>query len=358
MAQQEGACEVDYFGCVGQSGYASVAIEVGSESDMFYSHYLYGMDEVVHGVDNGGLSAVAKESVVQGYLCHAVFLCECPHLVVGEIAWVFAECSCRTVAANDGGFAEFECVVETCLCGMAHVYEYSQSVHLCYDFAPEGAEASVFCVAFGGIADVVVAIVAECHVDDAALFEVLEQADVSSDGVSVFDAFEYGFFDFCFELEDVVSVLFESCVLAVGLYDVVYLCEQCVGFFSCLPVGDFVAFSLWEVCHHDGCIEASFCHFGQVDEYFVGACAEHLYVLLVVVLEEHWCVAVAVQDDGCAVYVFCLGVDGCLAGEPLEDGHHALVCCKGEAFGMPLDAEQCFVLVAFYGFDDAVGTCG
>ena len=189
MVQQEVSCEVDYLGSIGQSGYASVAIEVGSEPDMFCSHYLCGMDEVVHGVDDGGLSAVAQESGVQGYLCYAVFFCECSHLVVGEIAWVFAECSCRTVAANDRGFAEFECVVETCFCGMAHVYQYAQAVHLCYDFASEGAEASVFCVAFGGIADVVVAVVAECYVDDAALFEVLEQADVSSDGVSVFDAF-------------------------------------------------------------------------------------------------------------------------------------------------------------------------
>ena len=94
MTQQEVSCEVDYLGCVGQSGYASVAIEVGSEPDMFYSHYLGGVDEVIHGVDDGGLSAVAQESGVQGYLCYAVFLCECSHLVVGEIAWVFAECPC------------------------------------------------------------------------------------------------------------------------------------------------------------------------------------------------------------------------------------------------------------------------
>ena len=80
---------------------------------------------------------------------------------------------------------------------MAHVYEYSQAVHLCYDFASEGAEASVFCVAFGGVADVVVAVVTECHVDDAALFEVLEQAYISSDGISVFDSFEYCLFAFC-----------------------------------------------------------------------------------------------------------------------------------------------------------------
>ena len=68
-------------------------------------------------------------------------------------------------------------------------------------------------------------------------------------------------------------------MLAIGLHYVVYLCEQPICFLSYFLIGDFVAFSLWEVCHHDGCIEASFGHFGQVDEYFVGACAEHLYVL-------------------------------------------------------------------------------
>ena len=184
---------------------------------------------------------------------------------------------------------------------------------------------------------------------------MLQQAEVLADGIAVLDAAQDGFLPLCFEAQDVLRCLCQADAVLVGLHDFLYLCEQEVRACCDGAVGFFRTFALRQVGHHDGGVEPSLCHLGQIDEHFVRARAEHRDVLPAVVGEEHRCVAVAVQYDGVAVDVLCLCKGACFVREPAEDGHHRLVAPEDEAFGMPLHAEQCLVFRRFDCLDDAVG---
>ena len=83
-----------------------VSVEVRSEADMLYAHYLGGMAKMLDGVDDGGLSVCTKETLIYCGLCHTIGFCQSSHLIVGEIAWMIAKSPCRTMAAYDGNFAE------------------------------------------------------------------------------------------------------------------------------------------------------------------------------------------------------------------------------------------------------------
>ena len=79
---------------------------------------------------------------------------------------------------------------------------------------------------------------------------------------------------------------------------------------------------------------------------------------LLVSAEFHGGVAVRIECEYALVEPLCLCITGGLACQPLEDGHHGLVSCHDEAFGMPLYAEYALVFVAFVGFDNMVGALG
>ena len=118
---------------------------------------------------------IAQEAGVDGDLGHAAFGGQGTELIVGEVAGMVAEGPATAVAADDGHTADVEGVVKALLTGMAHVDEDAQAVHLADDLLAEGADTAMGVVAArGGVADIVVAIMAEGHIDDATVLEMLQ----------------------------------------------------------------------------------------------------------------------------------------------------------------------------------------
>ena len=72
--------------------------------------------------------------------------------------------------------------------------------------------------------------------------------------------------------------------------------------------------ALGNVGHHDAGIETAFGHLVQIDEYAWVALVE-----MDVLVEEHRCVAVAVEGEDTAVYAPCLSVVGGFVCEPAEE---------------------------------------
>ena len=70
---------------------------------------------------------------------------------------------------------------------MTQVHEDAEPVHLQYDLTTKVAQTIMFSIATSRVADVVVAIMAERHIDNAAMFEFLQQPDVLTDGIAVLD---------------------------------------------------------------------------------------------------------------------------------------------------------------------------
>ena len=335
--------EVEELGAVGESGDATVAVEVSAEAHMVDAHHLDGMLEVGKDVEDGGLTVAAQEAIVDGGLRHTAFGCEGPHLIVGEVAGMVAERPAAAVAAHDGHTADVEGIVEALFSGMAHVDEDAQAVHLVDDLLAEGTDTAMGGVATGGgVADVVVAIVAEGHVDDATVVEVLQVLQLSVEGDAVFDAEHDGFEPPVLVDPEVVGSPGKGDMGTVLRHYLFYLVEDTVG------KGSGMVGGLRQVGYHDGSILTPFGHLLQVDE--------NLGVALVEVDafgEEHGGVAVGVEGEYTVVDTVGGTVAGGFADEPLEEGQSV-----GKAFGMPLDAEDGFVFIALHGFDDAVGGCG
>ena len=91
MATKEVTGEVEHLGAVGESWYSSVAVEVGAESYVFYSHDVYCVLEVLQCVQDCCLAILTQEARIEGDMCYSPFACECSHLVVGEVALMVAE---------------------------------------------------------------------------------------------------------------------------------------------------------------------------------------------------------------------------------------------------------------------------
>ena len=80
---------------------------------MVDAHHLDGMVEMGHCIKDGGLTILAQETRVEGYLTDAVFLGKGPHLVVGKVARMVAQGTTGTVTAYDGLGAQLQGIVET-----------------------------------------------------------------------------------------------------------------------------------------------------------------------------------------------------------------------------------------------------
>ena len=108
---------------------------------------------------------------------------------------------------------------------MTHIHENAQAVHFLHHFATERTKPTVFCIAASRVANIIVTIVAKRHIDNAALLEMLEQAEIASDGVPVLDASQDSFFPLCLEAQDVFSCLCQTNAVAVSPNNLFNLCE-------------------------------------------------------------------------------------------------------------------------------------
>ncbi len=163
---------------VGYAGYTSVAVEVGADAYVFDAHDVDHVVEVLYGIQNGGLAVGAQESVVQGYLCYTTLLCQGFHLGVCQVAGVVTEGAGTAVAAYDGLAANLKGIIEAGFGGMAQVRHDAQPVHFLYYLLAEGAESAMFGISLGGIADVIVTVVAKGHIHNAAFSKMFQSAQV------------------------------------------------------------------------------------------------------------------------------------------------------------------------------------
>ena len=349
-AGEQLAGEVDELGRAGQTGDTTVAVEVGAETDMIDADHLDGVLEMGHDIEDGGLTVAAQETMVDGGLSHTAFGGEGAELIVGEVAGMVAEGPATAMAAHDGLGADVEGIVKTLLTGMAHVDEDAQTVHLADDLLAEGADTAMGVVAArGGVADVVVAIMAEGDINHATILEMLQALQMAVEGEAVLDAEHDALQTTVLVEPEVVGGAGQGdigTVLGDNLFDLV---EDAVGKgrgpFDGLGVrGE----GLGQVGHHDGGVLTALGHLMEIDE--------DLGVALVEVDafgEKHGGVAVGVEGEHTVVDTVGLPIAGGLAYEPLEQG-----LTIGQALGVPLDTDDRLILAALHGLDDAVGRGG
>ena len=107
---------------------------------------------------------------------------------------------------------------------MTHIHKDALTVHLLYHFATEGTQSAMLCVAASRVADVIVAIVTERHIDNSTPFKMSEQTEVASDGITVLDASQDGLLPLCLEAQDVLSRLCQFDAVTISLNYFFYLC--------------------------------------------------------------------------------------------------------------------------------------
>ena len=155
---------------------------------MVDAHDLYGMFQMAKGILYGCLPLLDEEAMIECHLHHPTLLRQCPHLVVSQVAGMVAERTATAVAAHDRRGADVQRIVEATLVGMAEVNHDAQSVHLSDDLPSEVADPMMRIAAPGRIADIVVTIMAERHIDDAPLCKVAELLQLTVQSQSVLDA--------------------------------------------------------------------------------------------------------------------------------------------------------------------------
>ena len=300
------------------------------------------MFEVLDDVEDGGLSMTTEEAAVDGGLSHTALGSKGTHLVVGKVTRMVAEGARAAVAAHDGHTADVERIVEAALSGMAEIDEDTQTVHLGDDLTAEVADATVGGGTFGRIADIVVAVVAEGHIDDAAISEVAQTLDRTIEGDAVLDAEHDALQSLALVTPQVVGGARQRYAVGILAYHLLDLVEDMIGKFGGVLRG------LWEVGDHDGGILTTFVHLMEIDE------DAHVALLDAYALgEEHRGVAVGVEGKHTVVELLGLAPGCGTTDEPLEER-----CSCSEAFGMPLDTEDRLILTALNGLDDTIGGNG
>ena len=172
LAFQQLAGEVGELRGIGQSYDATVTIEVCAQSHMVDTHHVDGMLQMAHSILYRGLPILHEESFIQGDLHHTTLCCQGTHLVVSKVAGMVAQGTATAMAAYDGCLAQFQGVVKTLLVGMTEVDHDTQTVHFPDDLLAKVTHTAPCLTTSCGVADIVVAIVTERHIDDAPLGKV------------------------------------------------------------------------------------------------------------------------------------------------------------------------------------------
>ena len=264
---------------------------------MVDAHNLDGMVKVGHHILDGGLAVLTQESGIDGDLHDTALRGESPHLVISEVTRMVAEGAAAAMAAHDGLRTEGEGIVETLLSGMAHIDHDAQTVHLAHHLFAETAQAAVGVTAAGGVAEVVVAVMTERHIDDAALGEVLQVLQLTVEGQSVLDAEHDGLTAVAFVFVEVAWSAGDADILTVLLYNLLDLVKDEISIFEGswnverhLRGEGLADLRLWQISHHDGSVLTALGHLMEVDED-----ARITMVELYVLREEHRRVAMGVE---------------------------------------------------------------
>ena len=335
--------------CRVQAAHAAVAVEVSADAHVVDTRHAHGMENMAHRVVDAGYGiALYEKAVVERDLRHAALFCQGTQLVVREVARVIAQGAARGVGADDGHAALAQRIVERGLCSVREVDHHARAVHLAHRLAPEVAQSAVRLLrAACGVAEVVVAVVAERHVDNAHFAEMLYEAKVAPNGVAVF-------------------YTAHNRLDAAPLVGRQFVGRACQSHAPCAPHALFEFAeqprrhacgigaslvrerSLRDIRHHDAGVEATFCHLMEIHQQLrVAAVEVHAFV------EEHRRVAVRVERQADLVEGFCLAECLRLRREVAEEGHHAFIAGGEEAFRVPLHAHDAARFV-FHGLNHAV----
>ena len=334
-----------------QTDDAAVAVEVGAYADVVDAGHVDHVHDVAHGVVDGGLAAVGEEAVVEGALCHAAGCRQRSQLVVGEVARVVAEGACRRVGADDGLRAQCHGVVEGLFGGVREVHHHPHAVHLADHLTSEGAQSAVLAVgAACGVAEVVVAVVAQGEIDHALTAEAGHVAQVAAQSIAVLDAHHDGLLAGGLGAEQVFGAVGQGDA-GGGLHLTAYLLQQVVGAQRGLGQRLVAAFALRQIGHHDGGIQTAGGHGVHIDAHVGVACGE-----VGAPAVEHGGVAVGVEGVDVAVQAAHGAKTLTLLDEMSEQGRHGAVALSSVAFGVPLHADDALALGALHGFCHAVGT--
>ena len=134
---------------------------------------------MAHGILNGCLTILDKEAIIQCDLHDTAFLCKGAHLIVSKVAWMVTKDTATAVTAYDGLVGQLEGVIKAFLTSVTHIDHDAQTVHLADDLTTKGTDTMMCLAATSRVADVIVAIVAERHINNAAFGKVLEVFQLS-----------------------------------------------------------------------------------------------------------------------------------------------------------------------------------
>ena len=229
---------------------------------MVDAHDVDGMLQVAHGIVEGGVAILHQETMIERDLHDTTMLGKGPHLVVREVARVVAECAAAAMAAHDRRAAELQGIVETLLASMAEVDHDAQAVHLADDLTTKGADTIMGMLATCAVADVVVAIVAQRHIDDATLGEVAQVVEAALEGMAILDAEHDALPALVLVQPQVVGRAGDGDMLAMLGDDGLYLVEDVVSILLGMLVKGH---GLWQVGHHDGAWDARQAAWSAVD---------------------------------------------------------------------------------------------
>ena len=334
---------MEQFGSISQATHTTIAVEIGAQSDVVDTHHLDGMVEMGHDVVDGSLAVEAQKAVIEGDLHDTALSREVAHLLVGEVAGMVAEGTTTAMTADDGLLTDFEGIVETFLGSMAEIDHDAQAIHFVDHLTPEETDAVMRLGALGRITDIVVAIMAKRHIDDATLCEVTQIDDAALDGCPVLDAQHDALTTSLLVGEEFVGGASDADILLVGCHDRLNLIEDAICHRLHARLG-----GLWNVSHHNGSVLAALGHLMQIDEQTFVARSE-----IDTLWEEHGGVAMRIEGEHLLVHETRLAIAHRLADEPLEEGEPL-----SQALRMPLHTDNGFELGALHRLDDAIGRGG
>ena len=199
-----------------------------------------------------------------------------------------------------------------------------------------------------GVADVIVAVVTEGHVDHAAPPETLYLRKISPDGISVLYSPHHSPAAFAFQTVQVCWRISQTDALTTG--------NHCFNFGQqsvCLlrSGGQMLrrSLALRQIGHHDGGVKSPFGHLVQIDK--------HLGITVVEVnatIEEHRRVAMAVERQDTTMNVTSAAIESTLVHEATENREHHVISSREETLGMPLHTYGKAEISTLDGFNDTV----
>ena len=252
---------------------------------------------------------------------------------------------------------------------MGKVNHQATAVHLLNDLFAKLTDSVVGVAAAGGVADVVVTIVAKRDIDDTPLGKMLHIGQFMTESQAVFNAEHDAATPLALVFVKVLRGAGNAEITAVGLHDILYLVENGIGIgrrsdrnrlrtigqmgwlhprgihFLRKTLADF---GLWQIGYHRDSLLTAVLHLVHIHEDTGIALLE-----MDTLREEHRRVAMGVEGNHALMEQLGLMELRSLANHPFEDGESAF-----EPFGMPLHAHDALLLRTLDGLDGAVGGSG